>query len=1069
MTKYLIKQNETGSIIVTVLVMLLMLSLGVGLTLMFNSSSIQTVENNIELRATNLAEGGYRYAAGEYIDAGSLADKFDRLEAMHQEEVTLLNNDGSFQLSVFPYWFVTNADVTDAATLNMRVVGKFPEGFQADLPASGMVNINGNFYSYNSGSATTGATDFDPDQFRISLTGGDTVSVDRNTGVYLAFAPYGTPNITEGGAFTIFPDSRFIDLLPKRNGVIELYLDEVTASGSYKYSQRQVLNDGAVRLTGIESIKDGALPISLGSNSRIVIKRQVVIESVGSIGSGSLTSMRGLSLNVFLTDEAFLAADSAKPLDLGGGGDSKHEIFDDEGTTVLDNWEFDNSANTLEKNLITTTTQEVSTVFDKGGESKANFLTFQNFSEEDQDHGYTMDVIDKSRIPSSVRDKNLNGIWGNASDNMYFVGDDGTILHFDGESITLKNIGFTVSEDLNAVWGLPSEKHSASETDKIFVVGDDGRALINEGSGWERSLHDQSYDLYAAHGTSWGHFDGYGESGTNPYNWDSPDTADQLSDYNWYINEFSKKINFRCLWAIDHRYPHSQNYGGGSSIKNNQNVMVGEFSSKGGSGNGKWNSGDGFVLHEFYLPAVRFPGTPLRGIWGSDWGNVYAVGDNGSIFHNTRGNSYNYGHGLARRLDHPYRTFSPSWQGGWVKETHLPTTENFNGVYGNNATDFYVIGDNGTILYNKGNGFELVPTNGVTSEDLNSIWGSDRTGIYAVGDNGTIVFLGYPVNKIGEHILPLDKNAEIAAKWATVQHYLSYTIQVKNVWGDDMEYAAPGICFRWHQAASGKYAGFGISFMRFDSSTNSYNDMIPDSIKPFFKGVKEQNDKLLIVLWEQYVQGGAEQRRWIAYKDISADAKMLKANGTPVDLSSLIVRVHEKKIEGRKVNDINVYYGNSSMTGQGQDNKYNNTKRNRYNATFGKKKNGIKWPVFDLDEWTGCIGNGCKVPDLFTLVDNVSVAQDPVPATTALKYWIVNPASDLVILKNGFTIRTSRFTSPSGASFGSQSQRSEIGLHVFGDIGRNGTQRMVSFTDFAVQLGVDAAAVNAESRFGSLQ
>ena len=40
---------------------------------------------------------------------------------------------------------------------------------------------------------------------------------------------------------------------------------------------------------------------------------------------------------------------------------------------------------------------------------------------------------------------------------------------------------------------------------------------------------------------------------------------------------------------------------------------------------------------------------------------------------------------------------------------------------------------------------------------------------------------------------------------------------------------------------------------------------------------------------------------------------------------------------------------------------------------------------------------------------------------------------------------------------------------VFGDLGNYGSQGLVSFTDFAVQLGVEADAVDIDSSFGDLQ
>ncbi len=1085
------KMDDTGSILITILVMMVILSLGVGVALMNSSSSIQTAENNIELRATNLAEAGFRYAGGEYAGAGDLADKLARLEALNEEEVTLLDNNGSFKLKVFPFFFITNA--TGAfTTLNMRVPGKFPDGFQSALAAfeasadvDPMVNIADKFYEYGSGTFPDAADD-ESDQFSISLTSGEAVSVERNTGVYLAFAPASSISVSEGGSFIVFSDTTLSNLLPVRNGLIDLYLDEGSFSGTYSYRRKENTESG-VLLSGIQAVEDGALPLSLDTNSRIVIKKQARIESVGTTGTGSLQSSRDLDISVYLTDEEFVAPDESSDLDLGRGNNTA-ETFSDEGHTKLDNWEFnENTSPQTEHDLILTTTQEVTVEVSGTEVTSDNFLTFQNFSSQDQDAGYTMEVVAKDRLPESARNKDLNGLWGNASDNIYFVGDAGTLIHYDGTDFSLVNLSSVLSqtpENLNAIWGLPSERDAdTAVADHIFIGGDNGKALINEGNGWREAFYTnyfgartsvfnryKQYDIYAVNGTAWwgvdgstsNHFDGYGEGGTNPYNWGRRDAAELYIAPN-YFNEFDEKVNFRCLWA--------KNLSTSSYSTDYHNVMVGEFTGteRVWWGTPRFEEGDGVILHEFYNYAI-IKDCRLRGVWGSGWGDIYAVGDSGKIYRNT------------------YNSYNRYWPDRWMRldADDIPTTENLNGVYGNSATDFYVVGDNGTILYNKGDGFTLVPNNGQVTEDLNNIWGNDLTGIYAVGNNGTIVYLGIPLNQIGEYILPLDKNAELAAKWAatpvnSTPHYLSYTIQVKHVWGEDLAYAASGICFRWHREAvtesgDSKYAGYGISFLRFDSSDNDTNDMIPDSMKPFFNGSREQNDKLLIVLWEQYVQDDAEKRRWIAYKDISTDSDMVKANGTPVDLSTLVVRVHEKSIEDRKVNDINVYYANPSTAGQTSDNLYNNTIRYRYNSTSinGQGQNRIPtddviWPVFDIDLWTGCSGSSCNDIDRFTLVDNVSVAESPEAATTALKYWIVNPSADIVLQSNGYTMRAGRFTSPSGTDYGTQVERSEIALHVFGNIGQYGSQTLLSFTDFAVSLGVDADGVDTESSFGGLQ
>ncbi len=1031
-----------------VLVMLILVSFGVGVVLMFSTSSLQVTGYNIRQRSTGLAEAGFRYAAGEYRSAGNLANKFNRLAALNGEDVTLLNNDGSFQLNVFPYWFVTSAAVTNSTGMTLSVLGKFPQGFQADLPAAGMVKINTSFYNYTGGTPANGSG-HNPDQFTLTLN--NPVTIPVNTSVQLAYAPPSTQTVNLNGSFTIAPNNLLMNIFPQKNGLIEIFENPTESIGTYRYRQR---NTGAtVILDGITPVEDDHLPFLITTNSRIVIKKQAFINSTGSLGAGNFASSRDLGLNVFLTDEMEIPADSPNPLPLGDGPGEQEDFNDEEGgDTQLENWEFDEDDPAAEDEKLTVTTQEIETEFGHEWNS-SNYVTFQNFTAVFPDRGYTAELVDRDRLPEAVRNNNLNGVWGNASDNIYFVGDDGTIIHYDGTDYS--TMASNTTEDLNAIWGIPFVKNNPSDTENIFVVGDNGEALINEeGDGWEHSTHRENHDIHAAWGTSWGHFDGYGEAGTNPYNWDSPNSADRLANYPWYIREFGGHVNFRSLWAILHRYPFG-------TVTPYQNIIVGEFA-------GGHNDGNGIIMHEFHEPVI-IPDSPLRGIWGSDFANIYAVGDSGAIYQNTSGNTPEFG----RR---PWPNWNNSWQGSWrrIPAGLVPTTANLNGVYGNNANDFYVIGDDGTILYNKGDGFELVPTADITTETLNSIWGSDQTGIYAVGNNGTIVFLGYPSNEISGHILPLSKNSEISEKWENTNRYLSYSIQVKTVWGDDLDYGASGICFRWHQPEPGLYAGYGISFIRYDGSQNDYNDLIPNSIKPDFNTGQEKDNRLLLVLWEQYVQGGGEQRRWLAYKDITDDTTARKAsNRTPRDLASLFVRVHEKRIEGQKVNDIDVYYGNASLSNQASDNRYNNTRRNEYNPTFGTNSGSIKWPVFGLDNWTMCPsgpdGISCDDADSFTLVDNVSVATTPVRATASIKYWIINTEADQVVLRNNFTIRATRFTSPDSSDFGSQSDRSEIGLHVFGNIGDSGSQSIVSFAEFAVQLGVDADGVDSESSFGSLQ
>jgi hypothetical protein len=1059
-----IKISETGSILMTILVVLIFMSLGAGVLLMFSSSNTQVAEHNIELRATKLAEAGIRYAAGEYISAGNLSAKFNRLEALNEEQVTLKNNNGSFNLAVNPYWFVSSANYTNATNITLKVLGKFPQGFKSALPSTGIVKINNDFYTYTNGSATLGSG-LASDKFSITLNTGATIS--QNTSIHLSFAPPSSQTVSENGSITISSSNNPRDVFPERNGMFEIFRDEKDLSGTYRYNERK---KGSVILSGITAINNSPLPITITSSSRIVMEKQALISSSGDLGSGIVSSNQGVGFNIYLTDEMVIPQNDPTPLDLGGSGSGKQEDFDDEkkGKTQLKNWEFTPDKKISEKNKKTITTHKIKTEFGNKWNS-SNYVTFQNFTGVSPDQGYVATLVSKDDIDDAGENKNLYGIWGNASDNIFVVGSDGTILHYDGKDhngVKWVKIKSNSSKTLRNIWGTPSIS-SNSNPDKIVAVGNSGEILEYQNGAWKRVVSSgnktcfpsgsnySGFDLYGVYGTGWDNITTYGDYGTSPYKWSGtqtwykycgsppPKTSNKYWKYlgqdngtKWRPYDYRGWMYrmFRSNWEVKSGY-NTHIFSVGYDRSTNQGFIFKEQPSKG----------------SYYKKISSIKS--INGIWGSSINNIYVVGNNGKITRSTNGTS------------------SYSW-----KSLASPTNKNLNGIYGASDSYIYAAGDDGTIIYYGGstynNQWKLVPK--ITSQTLNSVWGSDRTGIYTVGNNGTIIHLGYPANKIGGHILPLSKNAEFSTEWSSTSKYLSYSIQAKTVWGNDLDYGASGIVFRWHQPVSGKYAGYGVSFMRYDSSLNSFNDMIPDTIKPEYQGVSEKNDKLLLVLWEQYVTGSSEQRRWLAYKDITLDSKVVKSsNKTPRDLSTLFVRVDEKRIEGVKVNDISIYYGNASASNQSVDKKYNNTTRNEYNPTFGPTgSNTIKWPVFDLDDWTKC-PNGpskiaCDIADSFTLVDNVSVAANPVPGDSATKYWVVNPKADMTISNNSFSIRASRFTSPDGSSFGTQSDRSEIGLHVFGDIGDWGTQKLVSFADFAVQLGVKSDGVNTESSFSNL-
>ncbi|MBN1607411.1 MAG: hypothetical protein JW940_12305 [Polyangiaceae bacterium] len=76
----------------------------------------------------------------------------------------------------------------------------------------------------------------------------------------------------------------------------------------------------------------------------------------------------------------------------------------------------------------------------------------------------------------SPTDKNLNALWGSAADDIWAVGDEGVLLHFDGEWARVE-----LAEDLPNLRAI----HGRSATD-VWAVGDGGAVLRWNGSRWNR-------------------------------------------------------------------------------------------------------------------------------------------------------------------------------------------------------------------------------------------------------------------------------------------------------------------------------------------------------------------------------------------------------------------------------------------------------------------------------------------------------------------------------------------------------------------------------------------------------
>ncbi len=242
---------------------------------------------------------------------------------------------------------------------------------------------------------------------------------------------------------------------------------------------------------------------------------------------------------------------------------------------------------------------------------------------------------------------------------------------------------------------------------------------------------------------------------------------------------------------------------------------------------------------------------------------------------------------------------------------------------------------------------------------------SNCTSVWATFKNYTLI--NDPENsscRIGALIVPIKTTSTAALRdtWTTYGS-VSYDVQVKVGWYQNLVYATQGINVRWRESATaGKYEGYGISFINFNGQTNctSNLDYIPHSIKPgSSNGLR---GKLLLVLWRQAVVGGVERRNWLAYADMGLvggatsqmnDPKVMGSqtsydSDAVTDNVSIVVRVEDKVSGSQRYNDIKIFYAdpstNSTRTSgtRGLD----STLTNVYRGVYRPKCSANQFPLW---------------------------------------------------------------------------------------------------------------------------
>ncbi|MBF0451375.1 MAG: DUF1566 domain-containing protein [Candidatus Magnetomorum sp.] len=255
----------------------------------------------------------------------------------------------------------------------------------------------------------------------------------------------------------------------------------------------------------------------------------------------------------------------------------------------------------------------------------------------------------------------LNTVWGTSSSNVFTVGNDSLILHYDGSGWS--SMTSTTQNNLHSVFGL-------SETD-IVAAGADGTLLQFNGSQWKLQPPVVDTFLWAL----WGVTDTLYAAG-------SEGTLLKRTNNTWQKISSNTSVTLRDIWGS------AQNdifvvggqgtilhYNGTAWVKMESNTVIDLRCVFGFSSNNVYAAGyNGTILHYNgveWTPMNTQVSVHIMDIWGANANSLFAVGENGTILYNDGS--------------------------GWIK-MESGTTNYLRSIWGSTATDVFTVGYDGTIL-----------------------------------------------------------------------------------------------------------------------------------------------------------------------------------------------------------------------------------------------------------------------------------------------------------------------------------------------------------------------------------
>jgi hypothetical protein len=252
--------------------------------------------------------------------------------------------------------------------------------------------------------------------------------------------------------------------------------------------------------------------------------------------------------------------------------------------------------------------------------------------------------VEESGLEGLTPDINVVDVWGTGPDDIYAVGFNGNIIHFDGAEWTPMESG--TEENLEGVWGyvLKDELGAVTRTD-VFAVGHNGTILRYDGVSWQpqRVINDPDPANPDPQEVDGNFHDVWGVPAPGP-NPDQHPTVLAVGGEGLIVRYESVENEFREMrQRVDFDYPcdagtctrtsyqrwSPERLGGVFGTATDFFITVGN--------NGSILEYDGNVWTRFTIAGFT---THLNGVWGRGAWEVFAVGLDGTILR--RNNSGNW-------------------------------------------------------------------------------------------------------------------------------------------------------------------------------------------------------------------------------------------------------------------------------------------------------------------------------------------------------------------------------------------------------------------------------------------